>query len=473
MTLGVLVYLVKLSGPESGQSDGSFRPIYVQRNWSKDNIAPAPKQHCRFSNRRRISRRLFLSQKTTLVVSGREISVKLKPRSIHLRSMDLVPALVTFLAAAHVIALHRSLISFGLCDSVDWPLIVSLRDKNLNEETSGHRSEFDFIGWWKRQWRPLIKPHHTSSQPEKRKERKRESHAMKSTKSSAGDNNSKPARTGSISPVPEWITETINGGSLRLVDLHTGINGWASPPGDVFSLRSANYFTNKEKSPGGDCLLSLAGVDWLKSSTKLEHVLARPDNRVAQALRKAQSLGQSLDSFIFAVNFQVPSKEPYSLVFYFATEDPIPSDSVLRQLIDGDDSFCGQRFKVLSRVVKGPWVVKAAAGSFGAFIVGKTARCSYHRGSNYLEIDVDLSSSAIMTALLRLALGYITSLTVDIGFVVEAQTEDELPERLIGACRVCHIELSTAFSVVGPENPLGTMGSAKANHDEEDENVSV
>ncbi|CAA7023257.1 unnamed protein product [Microthlaspi erraticum] len=267
------------------------------------------------------------------------------------------------------------------------------------------------------------------------------------TESSAGDNsNSKPARTGSESPIPEWITETINGGSLRLVDLHTGTNGWASPPGDVFSLRSANYFTNKQKSPGGDYLLFPAGVDWLKSSTKLENVLARPDNRVAHALREAQSRGQSLKSFIFAVNYQIPG-EQYSLVFYFATEYPIPSDSLLHRFINGDDSFRNKRFKVVTRVEKGPWVAKAAAGSFGAFLVAKTASCSYHRGSNYLEIDVDLSSSRIMTALTRLALRYTTSLTIDIGFVVEPQAEDELPERLIGAVRICQMELSSAFVV--------------------------
>ncbi|KAH0856302.1 hypothetical protein HID58_084563 [Brassica napus] len=47
---------------------------------------------------------------------------------------------------------------------------------------------------------------------------------------------------------------------------------WIAPPlmePIIFSLRSANYFTNKQKSPGGDYLLSPASVDWLKSSEKL------------------------------------------------------------------------------------------------------------------------------------------------------------------------------------------------------------
>ncbi|VVB17250.1 unnamed protein product [Arabis nemorensis] len=300
---------------------------------------------------------------------------------------------------------------------------------------------------------------------------------MNQTEISTGDTNSKPAKTGSVSIVPEWITETINGGSFPVVDPNTGSNGWTTPPGDVFPLRSVKYFANKQKSPGGDYLLSPAGVDWLKSTAKLDNVLSRPDNRVTHALRKAQTRGESLNSFIFAVNFQVPTKEPYSLVSYFTTEDPIPRDSLLHRLINGDeDSFRNQRFKLVSHVAKGPWVVKAAAGKFGALVLGKNVRCNYHRGSNYFEIDVDLSSSAILAATVRLVLGHASSVTLDFGFVVEAQTEDELPEKLIGAVRLSQIDLVSVFTVVVDAQktlqPCRMMGSAKGNqHDDEDDKV--
>ncbi|KAJ0253225.1 Enhanced disease resistance-like protein [Hirschfeldia incana] len=285
---------------------------------------------------------------------------------------------------------------------------------------------------------------------------------MNQTESSA---NPKPAITGATSTVPEWINETVNGGSLRHVDLHTGINGWASPPGNVFSLRSTNYFTNKQKSPGGDYLLSPAGVEWLKSNSKLDNILAHPDNRVAHSLRQAQARGESSENtFIFCVNFHVSSKEHYNLAFYFSTEEPIPSDSVLKRFIEaGDDTFRNHRFKIVSRVVKGPWIVKTAAGRFGAFLVGKTLTCTYHRGPNYFEIDVDTGSSGGEP---RVVLEYAKSVTVDVGFVIEAKEEDELPERLIGAVRMCHVEKASA-SVVKPGR---MMGSAEASYDDEGTN---
>lgn len=257
-----------------------------------------------------------------------------------------------------------------------------------------------------------------------------------------------------------WSTSTLHGGSLRRVDLDSGTNGWASPPGHLFNLRSQNYFTKRLKSPAADYLLSPAGMDWLKSPSKLDNVLSRPDNRVGQALRQAQAQHNSLKSFIFAVNLQVPGKDHHSAVFYFFTDEPIQSGSLLNRFIESDDAFRNQRFKLVNRIVKGPWIVKKTVGNYSACLLGKALTCNYHRGPNYFEIDVDIGSSAIANAILRLALGYVTSVTIDMGFVVEAQTEDELPEKLIGAVRVCQMEMNAATFVDAPNAPRGN----KVNH---------
>lgn len=263
--------------------------------------------------------------------------------------------------------------------------------------------------------------------------------------------------------VEDWRQEVISGGSLKHVDLHTGTNGWASPPGDLFSLRGPHYFTKKSKVPSGPWLLQPAGVDWVRSNSKLDHVLARPDNRIMNSLKRANLRGESMKTFLFAVNLQVPGREQHSAVFYFATkeDEALQPGSLLYRFVHGDDNFRNARFKIVNRIVKGPWIVKAAVGNYAACLLGKALKCNYFVGDNYLEIDVDIGSSAIASAILHLALGYVTAVTIDMGFVVEAQAEEELPEKLFGAVRVCQMEMSSAAFVDNSCNNSSNTASSR------------
>ncbi|KAL8106989.1 protein ENHANCED DISEASE RESISTANCE 2-like [Apium graveolens] len=262
----------------------------------------------------------------------------------------------------------------------------------------------------------------------------------------------------------DWKYEVINGGSLKHVDLVQGSNGWASPPGDLFSLRAETYFAKKVKSPSGPWLLQPAGVDWLRAYNKIDNVLARTDNRVMGALRKSQSEGKNMKSFVLAVNLQIPGREHHSAVFYFSTDEPIASGSLLDRFINGDDSFRNSRFKLVNHIVKGPWIVKTAVGNYSACLLGKALICNYYRGDNYLEIDVDIGSSAIATTILHLALGCVTAVTIDMGFTVEAQCEEELPEKLFGAVRILEMEMSSASFVktISSDRKVGGGGGSRS-----------
>ncbi|MCD7464981.1 hypothetical protein HAX54_000333 [Datura stramonium] len=194
----------------------------------------------------------------------------------------------------------------------------------------------------------------------------------------------------------DWREEVIVGGSLKCVDLNNGTNGWASPPGDLFNLRGQNYFTKGRKCPqNGYC--NPAGVDWLRSNSKLDHVLARNDNRVMHALKKSHSQGECLKTFVLAVNLQIPGKDHHSAVFYFATKEnrPLEPGSLLYQFVHGDNSYRNSRFKIVNRMIKGPWIVKTAVRNY--------------------------------------SLAY--------------STDEELPEKLFGAVRICQMEMSSATFV--------------------------
>ncbi|KAL3500075.1 hypothetical protein ACH5RR_039168 [Cinchona calisaya] len=73
----------------------------------------------------------------------------------------------------------------------------------------------------------------------------------------------------------------------------------------------------------------------------------------------------------------------------------------------------------------------------------------------FSQIDVDIGSSAVANGVLGLVIGVITTLVVDMAFLVQGITPEELPERLIGAVRVSHIELSSAVEPMLDPDPSG------------------
>ncbi|CAM6098198.1 unnamed protein product [Calypogeia fissa] len=265
----------------------------------------------------------------------------------------------------------------------------------------------------------------------------------------------------------DWRETIAEETSLKEVDLETGRGGWGAPPADLFHIRGPSFFSKRVKTPSiEDSILKPMGVDWLKSTSKLEHVLSHPDNVVRRAIEDAHAHGEALKAFVLAVNLMIPGKDHHSAVFYFVTEEPIVHGSLLYRFIHEDDAFRNSRLKMINKIVRGPWIVKAACGNHAACLLGKALTCNYVRGEYYLEIDVDIGSSVIANGLLHLALGYVTSVAVDLAFLIEAQTEEELPERLLGAVRVAHMELDGAFAVEtvsnlqaerGPQSPCNGL----------------
>lgn len=103
--------------------------------------------------------------------------------------------------------------------------------------------------------------------------------------------------------------------------------------------------------------------------------------------------------------------------------------------------------------MQGSWIVRQSVGSTPC-LLGKAVDCNYIRGPKYLEIDVDIGSSTVANGVLGLVIGVITTLVVDMAFLVQGNTPDELPERLIGAVRISHLELKTAVDPKLDPDPL-------------------
>ncbi|XP_024370867.1 protein ENHANCED DISEASE RESISTANCE 2 isoform X4 [Physcomitrium patens] len=229
--------------------------------------------------------------------------------------------------------------------------------------------------------------------------------------------------------------------SLRRTTSDEDCDGWSSPGDGGFMVRSETYNENNLKISGGDPLLKLVAVDWLKSDQKIDQIALHSSCCVQSAVgRKAP--------FILVINLQVCAKPKFSLVLYFVADKPIQPGSLLDQFANGHDAFRNSRFKLIPNIVEGYWMVKRAVGT-KACLLGKAVTCNYLRRDNFLEIDVDIGSSSVARSVVGLALGYVTSVIVDLAILIEAKHAHELPEYLLGTVRINRIKVDSAVQFEG------------------------
>ncbi|KAL9223925.1 hypothetical protein vseg_000010 [Gypsophila vaccaria] len=231
---------------------------------------------------------------------------------------------------------------------------------------------------------------------------------------------------------PTWFC-----GSLREGKDDNDTNCWTNPGGSGFMIRGKTYMKDYAKVRSGDPLLKLIAVDWLKADQSISNIALRP-SCVVQS-----EAGRRLP-FILVFNLQIPAKPNYNLVFYYAADRPVNKNSLLGKFVDGTDSFRDSRLKLIPSIVKGYWMVKRAVGT-KACLLGKAVTCKYLRQDNFLEIDVDIGSSAVARSVIGLVLGYVTSLVVDLALLIEANEEAELPEYLLGTIRLNCVRLDSAL----------------------------
>ncbi|TYZ68896.1 hypothetical protein PybrP1_010965 [[Pythium] brassicae (nom. inval.)] len=226
---------------------------------------------------------------------------------------------------------------------------------------------------------------------------------------------------------------------------------WAEPDGTAMMVRGPDYLTDRRKIPSAPPAFRLMGMDLFSSSHAIEHIASRADNIVQKELARHEAQGSEMP-FTFVINFVVPGNPRINLVLYYQAPSPAvladgsPFADLMAAFLDGTDDFRDERFKLIPCIVEGSFIVRQAVGSTPA-IIGKKLRQPCYRGKQYFELDVDIGSSAVANRVVGLVSGYTKKLVIDMGFLVEGQRSDELPERLFGTVRLLYIDLSIAVKL--------------------------
>ncbi|KAL0585542.1 hypothetical protein ABG067_004683 [Albugo candida] len=241
---------------------------------------------------------------------------------------------------------------------------------------------------------------------------------------------------------------------------------WAEPDASMFMVRGRNYLNDKKKVASAPAKFHLVGVDLLAfekpfdrynvASKQIDVSKAEPTSANITNSASASSTHPprptATGKFTFVINMIVPGADNLCMVFYFhPAKDNVFNDEsafseLLNDFIEGDDLFRNSRFKLLPTVVDGSFIIRQSVGSKPT-LLGNKLKCQYHKADHYFEVDVDISSNSVANSVVGMVQGVTKSLVVDMAFLLEAQTEEELPEVLLGAVRMDRVALDRPFRV--------------------------
>jgi hypothetical protein len=220
-----------------------------------------------------------------------------------------------------------------------------------------------------------------------------------------------------------------------------GSSCWSEPPDpSIFRVRGSTYLEDRIKVPSGPSPFKCRGVDvWMTDN---------PERHIA---RHPSVLGGKIkEEDTFLVNFLLPFG---NFVSYFSVPklEDFPNKEVAdvwSKFANGDQQYRDARLKLLPVVIEGPWIVKAAVGNGTApALLGKVIPLQYFfqqpegdRKGTY-EVDVIITASSIAKGILSVVKGHTKSLTIAFAIIIEASTQQELPETVLCSFQIHALNL--------------------------------
>eukprot|EP00485_Elphidium_margaritaceum_P002703 CAMPEP_0202697618 /NCGR_PEP_ID=MMETSP1385-20130828/10941_1 /ASSEMBLY_ACC=CAM_ASM_000861 /TAXON_ID=933848 /ORGANISM="Elphidium margaritaceum" /LENGTH=481 /DNA_ID=CAMNT_0049354119 /DNA_START=104 /DNA_END=1549 /DNA_ORIENTATION=- len=224
------------------------------------------------------------------------------------------------------------------------------------------------------------------------------------------------------------------------------------PSPDTVPLRSLTYKTDGKKEVSGDAVFKLVHAQAFKTDIMIDHVAMHPMSWFNQNIGM-----DDMSCFTLIVHLQVKSiktsfisyhvLERERIAGYNANGTPIvKNDKAMTKLLDlvlnaTEKTIQNNRFKLIPRIVEGPYPVKRVVENRPVLLGNKVSH-SYFRGANYFEIDSRVDESMVAASIIKLAHRFAKRIVVDMAWTLQGETEDELPERMLCGVTVHNMEFS-------------------------------
>lgn len=125
-----------------------------------------------------------------------------------------------------------------------------------------------------------------------------------------------------------------------------------------------------------------------------------------------------------------------NVVFSLCRRPNLERDEVFETMLDEfmnhpDDQFRHERFKLIPGVPEGSFIARKAVGNKPVLLCTKLPT-TYHRGDNWFEVCIDNAQSKVASSVVGVIKGFASTLTLQLGFVIESKESHQLPERVLG-----------------------------------------
>lgn len=238
----------------------------------------------------------------------------------------------------------------------------------------------------------------------------------------------------------------------------SGSNSWGAVDAASYRVRGPDYLRDrKAKVPSAESLADLVLVDLFETTEDIPCICRCAAAGTVERLRASGERRRLL-----LINFRC---NPIHLVLVYALPDleegRSPAAGLLESLASGSmsEETLKQRLKVIPRPLNMPWLLKTVLGETPA-IIGKQIPIELFRTEKECEISLNIVRSGAAKRMLTVLKSGASSLDLELGVLLESQTQDELPEQLIGGFRVTRPDLETTRLVNASATAADSFASA-------------
>lgn len=233
-------------------------------------------------------------------------------------------------------------------------------------------------------------------------------------------------------------------------------NVCSEPSAKGFQVRGKTYPKDGKKCSSGEGMFALLGADSVMKCKKSDQYIAydvskAPGSYLSKLAAVSKSLGLK-SPFLLLINFVVPWGNLLSYYYrpdctnggpFNESRKSHASEKQWKAFMEGDDAFKNKILKFIPRVIEGPWALKKLVGNQPGMI-GQKIPTKYYGSieDGYLEICMDVTKGGKMAnSICSAVASKATAVSIDLAFLLQGVTSEELPEQILSVIRLHHVSL--------------------------------